>query len=457
MRILICGAGRVGHGIARRLAREKHDITLIDGNPALIDQVTNELDVRGVVGHAAHPEVLKAAGVADCEMIIAVTHLDEINMVICQIARTLFQVPYKIARVRDQSYLDPAWKTLFSRDGLDIDMVISPELEVGEAILQRLRTPGAILTASFARGKLKVLGIELDAESPLNEVRVADFRGLFPDLAARVVGIGREDRVFAPERDDTLQTSDRVYVAVADHHAGRLGAIFQRDPVQTEQIIIAGGGNVGLYVARALEKETNKRVRVIESGAERAGLIAGLLRRSVVMHGDALSPEIQTEAGVAKADYIIAATNDDKTNLLICSLAKRAGCKRAMALVNSPLLAGLSREMRVDVVLDPRALTISQVLMRMRRGRILGLHSIEDGRAEIAEGVVLESSPLLGASLDYGDQGEGIAVAGVLHKEKLMLAGADVKAVAGDHVIVLYEEGHVKQAEKFFRISPEFF
>ncbi|KJS36401.1 MAG: potassium transporter peripheral membrane protein [Hyphomonas sp. BRH_c22] len=457
MRVLICGAGRVGHGIARRLAREKHDITIIDENPALVDQVSTDLDVRGVTGHAAHPDVLKRAGADDCEMIIAVTHFDEINMVICQIAHTLFSVSYKIARVRDQSYIDPAWKNIFSREGLPIDMVISPEVEVGEAILQRFRTPGAVMSATFGKGRVKLLGLEIDGQSPLLDTPVDQIRGLFPDLSARIVGIGRRDAVRAPRSTDVLKPEDRAYIAVLDSHAERLTSIFNRDNERMDHVVIVGGGNVGLYVAKALERESNMRIRLVESSVTRADAAVAELKRTIVIQGDGLSPDILAEAGAPKADFVIAITNDDKANLLICNLAKRAGAKRALALVNATELAGLARDMRVDAVLDPRALTVSQILLRMRRGRILGLQSIEDGLAEVAEGVTLESSSLIGKPLGYDDLPDGVTAAAVIRNDEVIIAGPDVFVQAEDRLIIFYEESMVRKVEKYFRVSPDFF
>jgi trk system potassium uptake protein TrkA len=399
--------------------------------------------------------VLKRSGAADCEMIIAVTHFDEINMVICQIAHTLFSVPYKIARVRDQSYIDPAWKNLFSREGLPIDMVISPEVEVGEAILQRFRTPGAVMSATF--GKVKLLGLEIDAKSPLLDTPVDQIRGLFPDLSARIVGIGRNDVVRAPRSTDVLKPEDRAYIAVLDSHADRLTSIFNRDNERLDHVVIVGGGNVGLYVAQALERESNIRIRLVESSSSRADAAVAGLKRTIVIQGDGLSPEILAEAGAPKADFVIAITNDDKTNLLICNLAKRAGAKRALALVNAPELAGLARDMRVDAVLDPRALTVSQILLRMRRGRILGLQSIEDGLAEVAEGITLESSSLIGKTLGYDDLPDGVTAAAVIRDGNVIIAGPDVTVQAEDHLIVFYEESMVRKVEKYFRVSPDFF
>ena len=457
MHVLICGAGRVGQGIARRLAREKHEITIIDESADLVDQVSIDLDVRGIVGHAAHPDVLKRARAADCEMIIAVTHFDEINMVICQIAHTLFSVPFKIARVRDRSYLEPAWKNIFSREGLPIDMVISPEAEVGDAILQRFRTPGTIMSANFAGGQVKLLGFELRADNPLIDVAVDQIKGLFPDLSARIIGIGRGDSIHAPRGKDVLKPGDRAYVAVIDSHASRLTSIFNTEQSRLDHVVIVGGGNVGLHVAKMLERESHIRVRLIERDPERANKAVAAVKRSIVIHGDGLNPDILAEGGVDRADFVIAITDDDKANLLISNLAKRAGAKRALALINSPELAGLASDMRVDTVLDPRALTVSQILMRMRRGRILSLQSLEDGMAEVAEGVTLETSSLIGKPLGYDDMPEGITAAAVVRGNQVIMADEEVTVRPEDHLIIFYEAEMVRAVEKFFRVNPDYF
>lgn len=457
MRVLICGAGRVGQGIARRLANEKHSIVIVDADPELVDTVSTDLDVRGVVGHAAHPDTLRAAGVEECEMIIAVTYHDEVNMVICQIAHTLFNVPTKVARIRAQAYLAKSAGDLFSRGGLPIDMVISPEIAVGDAVLQRITTPGALTSTSFAKRKVKLLGFSINQDSPLVDTALDQIQGLFPDLEARVVGIGRGDTVFAPRSNDRLREDDRAYLTVRDEHALRLTRIFNKEMKELRHVVIVGGGNIGLYLASKIERETDIRVRLIENDPKRAEAAVMQLKRTIVIHGDGLSSDILEEAGINGADFVIALTNDDKTNLLICNLAKRAGARRALALVNDIDLADLSRDLRVDMVLDPRALTVSQILQRLRRGRILNLHSIEDGMAEAAEGVVLESSPLIGNALGYDDLPEGITAAAIVRSGDIHFPRGKLRVKADDHVILFYENHMTRKVEQFFRVSPEFF
>lgn len=457
MRVIICGAGRVGQGIARRLAREKHDVIIIDEQDDLIDEVSTDLDVRGVVGHAAYPETLKRAGADDAEMIIAVTYYDEINMVICQIADALFDVHTKIARVRAQAYLGKKWKDLFSRNGLPIDMVISPEVEVADAILQRFRSPGALMSADLASGKVQLLGIEIDKNSALVETALDQIQGLFPDLDARIVGIGRDGDVSAPRSNDVLQVGDRAYVVLKSEHASRLNGILGRDDKELKHIVIIGAGHVGRHLASRLEKERNVRIRLIEKDEDIAELAVSVLKRSIVIRGDGLSPAILEEAGVGVADLVVALTDDDKTNLLIGNLSKSVGASRVLALVNSIDLASLAKGMNIDAVLDPRALTVSQILMRLRRGRIVSLHSVEDGRAEIAEGIVTESSPLIGKPVGYDDTPDGITAAAIIRGDEILFPSDRVRVSAGDHLIIFYEERMTKKVEQFFRVSADFF
>ena len=457
MKVIICGAGRVGQGIARRLARENHEVTMIDQDARLIDIVQTELDVKGLQGHAGHPSVLAAAGGETCDMIVAVTYSDEINMVICQVADTLFSIPTKIARVRAQQYLEPGWRALFSREGLGIDLVISPEVEVGDAILQRFKTPGALMSVNFGRGDVQLIGIEVLADSPVLDTALDQIQGLFPSLSARIVGISRAGTVFAPRGNDHLKVGDTAYVAVLKTHAHRLNSIFNRPDADVRRVVVVGGGNVGLYVAHGLEEQSDVRVRVIEADLAQAEKAVSDLNRTIVIHGDGLSRSILEEADAPTADLVIATTHDDKANILISKLAKQMGAKRSLALVNAPELAQLAREMDVDAVLDPKALTVSRILMKMRRGRILALQSLEDGAAEIAEGVTLETSPLIGKPLGYDDLPKGITAAAILRDGDVIFAAPDVAVRANDHVLLFYEDSMTGKVEQFFRVSADFF
>ena len=457
MRVIICGAGRVGQGIARHLAQEHHDITMIDEDGDLIDRVQNDYDVRGVVGHAAHPQVLRAAGAEATDMLIAVTHFDEINMVICQVADTLFSVPTKIARIRAQAYLDPSNSALFSKTSLPIDVIISPEIEVGEAILRRIRSPSAISSMAFEDGELQLLGMRVRDDSPLLDTPLDQINGLFPDLHARVVGIKRKDTVFAPRGSDQLRPDDTAYVAVRRKETARLNKLFNRALEDMRRVVIVGGGNVGLYVAENLEKEPGIRVRVIEANSATADKVVERLKQTIVIHGDGLARDVLEEAGADQADIVIAVTDDDKTNMLIGKLAKQIGARRTHALVNAYELVAISRDLDIDAVLDPRALSVSKVLTKLRRGRILSVQSIEDGHAEIAVGVTLKSSPLIGKTVDYADMPDGVTAAAIMRNGEIIFPSSQARVEADDRLLLFYESTATRKVEQFFRVSADFF
>lgn len=457
MRIIICGAGRVGQGIARHLAKEKHDIVMIDANADLVERVQTDFDVQGVVGHAAHPDILKAAGADTADMLVAVTHFDEINMVICEVADTLFSVSTKIARVRAKAYLDQSRSKLFSREGFPIDLVISPEKEVGDAIIRRFHSPNAISSIEFEGGVLQLLGIRIDSNNPLLDTPLNQISGIFEDLDARVVGVKRGKKVFAPRATDTLQVTDTAYVAVARKDAIRLNRLFNKSTEALRRVVVVGGGNVGLYIAEHLEQEKDVRVRLIEASAKRADTVVARLKQTIVLHGDGLSRDILEEAGAGNADIVIAVTDDDKTNMLIGKLAKNIGTKRAHTLVNSSELVAISNDLDIDAVLDPRELSVSRILTKLRRGRILHVQTLEDGEAEIAEGITLASSPLIGRTIDYEDLPEGITSAAIIRGDEVLFPDQSTTVQKDDRLILFYEAPMTRQVEKYFRVSSDFF
>lgn len=457
MRVIVCGAGRVGFGIARELANERNAVTVVDVSPNLLNQVTTSLDVRGVVGHGAHPDVLEQAGARDAEMIIAATFSDEVNMIACQVAHSIFDVPTKIARVRSQNYLDPAWRDLFSRSHLPIDVVISPEIEVGLAILRRLDTPGAFDSIPFADGRVRVLGIRLDESCPVVDTPLAQLTELFPTLKASVVGVKRDARLFAPKPTDQLAVNDDVYLAVDAGQTSRALDIFGREESRARRVVLVGAGNIGLYVAQKLETTPGVRVRIVEARKEKAEWAAERLRKTVVLHGDGMDPEILREAGVEDAEVVVSLTNDDKVNVLSASLAKSEGAHRAICLINDRTFAALKSALSVDVFVDPRVTTVSTILQHVRKGRITGLQSLEDGEAELIEGVLLDTSPLAGRTIAKADLPDGIMVGAVVRGEEVLIPGADFQFLVGDRVILFAERAQVGDVERAFRVAFEYF
>lgn len=458
MRVVICGAGQVGFGIAEQLAGEDNDVSVIDTSPDLIQAIRDRLDVRGLVGHGAHPDVLVQAGIDQADMIIAVTLYDEVNMIACQVAHSLFNVPTKIARIRSQAYLQPHWADLFSSDHLPIDVIISPEVEVGEMVLRRLAAPGASDFVRFANGEVVVIGIDAEENCPVVDTPLAQLTELFPDLKAVVVGIFREGRLFVPRSSDAMLVGDRVYVVCESSQVRRTLGIFGHEEPEAHRVVIAGGGNIGLYVARSLEARGSRaKIKIIEASRDRAVSIADQLRRTVVLHGSSLDQEILREADIQDADALVALTNDDEVNILTCVMAKRLGCRSNMALLNNRSYPALAGTLGIDATVNPRGVTISKILQHVRRGRIRGVHTIENGLAEVIEGEALETSPLVGKPLRDLDLPDGIRIGAIYRGEQVVIPDGSTQILPKDRVIIFVTADRVRQVEQMFRVSLEFF
>lgn len=458
MKVIICGAGQVGYGIAERLALEKADVSLIDMRPALIQSITDSLDVRGFVGHAAHPDVLAQAGAEAADMMIAVTQSDEVNMVACQVADSLFDIPTKVARIRAQSYLAPHVAHLFTREHLPIDVVISPEIEVGETVLRRLEVPGALDSASFADGRIVVAATSCEDDCPVIDTPLSQLTELFPDLPATICGIYREGKMFTPSSSDQVLAGDIAYVATSHDNVRRMLTIFGHDETPASRVVITGGGNIGFYVAKRLEETAPKtRVRVVEGSRERAVAIADKLAKAVVLHGSALDEDVLREADIEHADSIVALTNDDQVNVLASVMGKRLGAKRAVCLTNNKGFPGLTRELGIDTHVNPRSVTVSRILQHIRRGRIRGVYAVQDGAAEVIEGEALETSPLVGKPLREIDLPEGVRIGAIARGKTVLMPRGDTRIEPRDRVVMVVLAGKVRQVEQMFRVSIEFF
>ena len=426
--------------------------------PQLVHAIRDSLDVRGFVGHGAHPEVLAQAGVEQADMIIAVTLHDEVNMVACQVAHSLFNVPTKIARIRSQSYLQPHWSDLFSSNHMPIDVIISPEIEVGEMVLRRLALPGAVDTVRFANGEVVVVGIDCGDNCPVVDTPLSQLTELFPDLQAVVVGVVRDGKLFVPRSSDAMLAGDRVYVVSHKAQVRRTLGIFGHEEQEAHRVVIAGGGNIGLYVAQTLESRgARAKAKIIESSRDRAIAIADDLKRTVVLNGSALDQEILREADVQDADTLVALTNDDQVNILACVMAKRLGCRSNMALINNRSYPTFTATLGIDAVVNPRSVTVSKILQHVRRGRIRGVHTIENGLAEVIEAEALETSPLVGKPLRELDLPDGIRIGAIYRDENVIVPNGATQIRAKDRVIIFATAERVRQVEQMFRVSLEFF
>ena len=458
MKVIVCGAGQVGFNIAKQLAEQGNDVTVIDRSRSLIRQISEQLDVQALVGYASDPEMLDRAGADDAELLVAVTLSDEVNMVACQVAYSLFRVPTKVARIRNQAYLNNKWRDLFSRGNMPVDVIISPELEVAEALLRRLEVPGAFNMMPFVDGEVRVIGMRLDDSCPVLDTPLRQLTELFPNLKTTVIGVVRGEKVFVPRSADSLQERDNIYIAVKASMTERAMGVFGHEESQARRLVIVGGGNVGTFLAERLEKTTPRpNLKIIERDANRAMQVAEKLDDTVVINGDALNRDIQAEANISQADTIVCVADDDETNILASLLGKKEGCPRAIALLNNAVYGGLVGELGIDVALDPRETTVSGILRHIRRGRIRNLYSLREGQAEVIEAEVIEGSDIAGRTIRslkiHGNVRFGLIVRG----DAVIMPNADTAFEAGDRVVFLASDEAVRKVEQLFAVRADVF
>ena len=458
MKVIICGAGQVGYNIGRYLAVAGNDVTVIDQRPELTEKIGESLDIQAITGHASHPDTLEKAGAEDAELLIAVTHHDEVNMVACQVAHSIFNVPIKIARIRQQSYLEGRWQALFRREHLPIDFIISPEREIAKAIATRLEVPGAISVIPFAEDRVRLISARCDENCPILDTPLRQLTYLFPDLHLVCVGITRENRFFVPSGDDHLSKGDEVYSVVDADHVERAMRAFGHEERIAERIVIAGGGNIGLFLAQEIEQRwPNASLVLIEADEQRARVVADQLPNYVVLHGDARDDEIHNEANLASADAIVCVTNDDEVNIMAALLAKRTGDIKALTLINNTAYSALLGPLDIDVMINPRETTVSSVLLHVRRGRIRSAYSIRDGEAEVFEAEVLETSSLVGLTFKEARLPAGVIAGAILRDNEVVVPRADTTIHTGDRVVIVARGTMVKKAEKLFSVRIDYF
>ncbi|PWJ19384.1 Trk system potassium transporter TrkA [Jannaschia seohaensis] len=460
MKVIICGAGQVGWQIARHLAGERNDVTVVDNNPSLVNRATDTLDVQGITGFASYPNVLERAGAEDADMLIAATHSDEVNMVTCQVAHSVFTVPRKIARLRAQSYLSAMRSDLYRRDHMPIDVVISPEREVAEAALRRLRAPEAFDIEEFMDGRAQLIGLQLDAACPVLDTPLRQLSELFSTLRAVVVGVRRPGgRLFAPSPKDQLQAGDQVYVLTHTGDLARTQEIFGKSAKRAERVVLIGGGNVGLTVAKALEASPERvRAKMIERNRSCAERAAEALERTIVLSGDGLDIELLREANIERADAVLTVTDDDKTNLLAAVRAKAAGCSKTVALINDPTLVPLMGPLAIDAYVNPRQTTVSSILRHVRHGRVRNVYSIGDAEAEVIEAQVMSTSPLAGRRIRDVTFPEG-ALIGAIGKEdgRVLRPQGSTLIEEGDTVAIFALAADVPEVERLLQVQVDFF
>jgi trk system potassium uptake protein TrkA len=454
MRVIICGAGQVGFGIARHLAGEGNDVTVIDQSPELIERIQDTLDVRPIVGHGAHPDVLATADAQNTDILIAVTASDEVNMVTCQVARTLFNIPKTIARVRDRKYLERSRHDLFNNRGIPIDVIISPEIEVANTVMNRIALPGAFDVANFYGNRIQLIGIDIEEDCPVIDTPLSQLTDLFPDLKATVVAVQREGGLFVPRSSDSIEYGDKAFVISSMEDTERTLKIFGHPEKQARRLVLVGGGNIGFELARKLEMIRNRySVNLIEVNHSRAETIAELLPHTIVLEGSGLAPDVLREAEAGNAELTVVLTNDDQVNILTSMLALQEGCPRTLALINENAFQKLAGQFGMDAAINPRAVTVSSILGHVRRGRIIRVHAIADGAAEVVEAEVTESSPIVGQRLRDIELPSGIRFGMIGRGDEVIMPRGDTEILVGDRVVLFVVAEDVDDVEHIFRVT----
>ncbi len=457
MKIIILGAGQVGTSVTANLASEANDITVIDLDAAVLHDLQDRLDIRTVIGCASHPDILAQAGADDADMIIAVTNSDETNMVACQVAYTLFHTPTKIARVRSIEYL--RHQRLFAQEALPIDVLISPEQLVTDYIQRLIENPGALQVLDFAEGRVQLVAVRAYYGGPLVGHELRELKQHMPGIDARVASIFREGQQITPEGDTIIEADDEVFfIAARKHIRAVMGELRNKDkPVK--RVILAGGGNIGLRLASAIEGRS--QVKIIERNEDRARSLSEKLGKSIVLLGDAADEELLLEENIENTDVFCALTNDEEANILSAMLAKRLGARKVMSLINRASYVNLVQSGSIDVAISPQQATIGSLLTHVRRGDVVMVHSLRRGAAEAIEAVAhgdRSSSRVVGRAIDEIKLPRGTTIGAIVRGEEVIIAHHDTLINTDDHVILfLSDKKSIQEVERLFQVGVTFF
>jgi len=454
MNIIICGAGKVGFAISKQLSDQGHSVTVIDQSSEDIKKINDSQEVKGIVGRATFPSVLENAGAENTDMIIAVTKNDETNMIICQLASSLFNISKKIARIRSKEFLEGKWSKLYNKSNIPIDVIISPEIEVAKALYRRLEAPGALDNVPFANNKVKMLEISIEKNCPIVNTPLKHLTTKYPDFKANIIGALRKDKFIFLKKNDKMITGDNVYVVVSSDQLNQILKVFGHEEKIANKILIIGGGNIGLNLAKLLEANSEARVKIIEKNKQTAENIATELSSSIVIHGDALDEEILKEANIEDAETVLALTNDDENNIMVCVLAEKTGLqKRTIAIVNKSNYSLLQKSLNIDDLVDPRMTTVSRIMEHVHKGTIGTVYSLLDGTYEFIEAKILEKSELLNKSIKDSNLPEHIRIGAVVRKEKVIIPKSDFVFEKDDLVVFLAKREQLKEIESIFKVT----
>ena len=455
MNIIICGAGRVGFTIAKLLVEQNHSITVIDQSSEDIQKINDSLDVKAIVGKATYPSVLEKANATEADMIIAVTKNDEINMLVCQIAYTVFNVPKKITRIRSQDYLNPKFSKVYNKENLPIDVIISPEIEIAKSIQRKLEAPGALDNVPFAENKIRLLEISINKTCPLINIKLNELTKKFPKLEANILGVIRSDKFIILKKNDVLKENDKAYVIINSAQMQLTLSAFGHNEKISNKILIIGGGNIGFNLAKNIEQSfESARIKIIEKNKDRAEYIANELNNSIIINGNGLDEDVLSEANLEEMETVLALTNDDENNLMISVLVEKfSKNKRTMALINKPNYSLLQSALKIDDLIDPRMNTVSSILKHVHKGTIETVYTILNGEYEVIEAEIIETSELINKELKNSDLPEGIRIGAIARGNDIIIPRSSFVFLKDDTVVFLAKRDQLPIVENMFRIS----
>jgi len=461
MNIIICGAGRVGFTIAKLLSEQGHSITVIDQSSEDIQKINDSLDVKAIVGKGTYPSILEKANASETDMIIAVTRNDEINMLICQIAYSIFNVQKKIARIRSQDYLNPKFTRVYNKENLPIDVIISPEIEIARSIQRKLEAPGALDSVLFVDNKIRLLEILIKKNCKLINFKLNELTKKYPQLEANVIAIIRGDKFFIPKKTDQIKSDDKIYVIINSLQMAETLKAFGHEEKISKKILIIGGGNIGYNLAKNLEESLDTvRVKIVEKNKERAEFLASQLNNTIVINGDGLDEEALVEANLGEAETVLALTNDDEDNLMVSVLVEKFAKdqkdiddKRTMALINKPNYSLLQSSLKIDDLIDPRMNTVSSILKHVHKGTIENAYTISNGEYEVIEAEIIETSELINKELKNSNLPDEIRIGAVLRNNKVQIPRSDFIFQKDDRVVFLAKKDSISIVENMFRLS----
>ena len=455
MNIIICGAGRVGFTIAKLLSEQNHSITIIDQSSEDIQKINDSLDIKAIVGKATYPSILEKANASDADMIIAVTRNDEINMLICQIAFSIFKVPKKIARIRSQDYLNPKFSKVYNKENLPIDVIISPELEIAKSILRKLEAPGALDNVPFANNKIRLLEILVNESCPLINIKLNELTKKFPQLEANILGVIRNDNFLVLKKNDVMKKNDKAYVIINSAQMEITLSAFGHNEKVSNKILIIGGGNIGFNLAKNIEQSFDSaRIKIIEKNKDRAEFIANELNNTIIINGNGLDEDVLTEANLEEIETVLALTNDDEDNLMVSVLVEKfSSDKRTMALVNKPNYSLLQSSLKINDLIDPRMNTVSSILKHIHKGTIENAYSILNGEYEVIQAEIIETSELINKELKNSNLPDEIRIGAILRADNIIIPRSNFIFKKDDTVVFLAKRDLIQVVENMFRIS----